>query len=286
MFIQPSTARWLALAGLALALPPVSHATLNYQDGDLLLAFRATGGVGANTDYIVNVGSAAMFVNATDLIVLDLEIGNILADLNSLYTTDWDTRGDVLWSLSGVQKVAGNGFPTNTMFATNLHTGPLTLGTQGSTAWARPSAFGAGAVALKIQSMGTEFARGDFDGTPSGTNESTNSLVALLQPVSAANSYRSFMPGGVNTDGSSAFGYFLSATGIEGNFAAGTSGVALDLYRIEPGSGASVFEGNFTLSDNATVTFTPTGVPEPSSLTALGLGVAVLGAVRRRQRNS
>lgn len=273
----------LATAGLALA-NSAAKAALDYDDGDLLLAFRATGGAGANTNYLVNLGNAATYVNATQILTLDIELGNLKADLDALYTADWKTRVDFFWSVSGVQKVAGNGFTTNTMFATAAQTGTLTLGIQGSTAWTRPSAFGAGAPALKMQSFGERFELGDGDATPNGSTESSNSSFALIQPANSANSYSSFMPGGVNTQGASAFGYFSSATTIEGSFSAGTAGVMLDFYHIAPGSGNSAFEGTFTLNDNATVTFAPTGVPEPSSMMALALGVTVLSGIRRRSK--
>jgi hypothetical protein len=280
--MNPFSKRALALTGAFLAVSSVSQAALNYSDGDLLLAFRATGGTGAATDYVVNLGSASTYVNAITTLILDTEIQNIKADLDALFSADWKTRVDILWSVSGVQKAAGQGFPNNTMFATNTQTGTLTLGNPSSTAWTRPSAFGAGAPALKIQSMGNTFALGDGDGSPTGSTESSNSSFALIQPTTAVNSYASYMPGGANTTGATAFGYFAGANGIEGNFGGGTSGVVLDLYRVEPGSGASVFEGNFTISDNAVVTFTP-AIPEPSSIGALGIGVAVLGAIRRRR---
>jgi len=284
--MKPFSTRMLALTGAFIAVSSVSQAALNYSDGDLLLAFRATGGQGAATDYIVNLGSAATFVDAVSTIVLDTEIGNILADLNAEFTlgsVDWFERGDFLWSISGVQKAAGNGFATNTIFATRTQTGTLTLGSQSSTAWTRFSLGASGAPSLKVQSMGTQFALGDGDGTvTTGSTESTNSAFALIQPTSATNSYRSFMPGGSNTTGATAFGYFGGATGIEGSFASGTSGVILDLYQVAPGSGASAFEGTFSIDNNAVVTFTP-AIPEPSSVMALGLGVAVLGAVRRRR---
>jgi hypothetical protein len=281
--MKPFSTRVMALTGAFLAVSSVSEAALNYSDGDLLLAFRASGGAGAATDYIVNLGSASTYVNAVTTLVLDTEIGNIKADLDAIFGANWQTRVDFLWSVSGVQKISNGEYTANTMFASRTQNSPLTLGQKSSTAWARPSISGATIPAGKIQGMGTTFALGDGDGTSTGSTESTNSAFALIQPTSAINSYRSYMPDGINTNLSTAFSYFGGATGIEGNFGGGTSGVVLDFYTVATASGSppATFEGTFSIDNNAVVTFTP--VPEPSSMMALGLGVAVLGAFRRRR---
>ena len=275
---------FLALAGLAFAAVSPLHSAMTYTDGDLLLGFRATGGTGANNNIIVNLGTASQFTNLApgQSIVLDTEIGNLKAELDAYFSANWQTRVEMLWSVSGVQKAAGNGFVSNTMFATNAQTGTLQLGLQNSTAWTRPNAFGAGTPALKIQAFGERFKLGDGDGTPTGSVESTNSAVTLIQQANGINSYTSFMPNGANTTGATAFAYFGGAAGIEGNFGTGTGGVILDFYTVAPGSGAAAYEGTFSIDNNANVTFTA-AVPEPSSIAALLAGFAVLGGIRRRK---
>lgn len=292
MSLKPFATRiLLGLAGTMLVGPTTADAAVSYADGDLLLSFRATGGTGGDVSYVVNLGGATQFTNLAPgaVLQLDTEIGNIKADLDALYGASWQTRIDFLWSVSGVQRFAGNGWPTNnTMFATNMQTGPITLGLQNSAAWERLSAGGAGTYALKIQAFGERFALGDGDGgTATGNVESTNSAFALTQPAGTINSYRSFMPGGINTQGLTAFSYFGGATSIEGSFANGTSGVALDLYTLQTGSSGSpgTFEGTFSIDNNATVTFTA-AVPEPSSALALALGATVLGCIRRRHQSA
>ena len=276
------TSAMLALACAALFASTNANATLAYNDGDLILGFRATGGTGASTDYLVNLGSDSSFLTGSSQ--LTLNVGNIAADLSSIFGAGWKTRSDLFWSVSGVQKFAGNTLPNNSMFATNAETTIGALGTQNSTAWPRVSSFGAGTPALKIQSMATKFTLGTT-GAISGTDqiESTNSAFALIQPTSQTNSFASFMPNGINTTGASAYGYFNGTTGIEGNFGSGTAGTVLDLYSLTPGSGASSFIGNFSINDSAQVTYTPTGVPEPTSIAILGAGAAMLGMVRRRR---
>ena len=247
----------IAAAATIFTAAPAAQAALNYSDGDLFLSFRATGGQGATTDYIVNIGPASQFIGTSGSVSVALGnivgVGSVLDDLVSIYGADWRTRTDFLWSISGVQKAAGNGFAKNTMFASNKE--PV-AGTQ-STPWTSPSAFGAGTPALKMQTMGTPgYSAGTTSVSP-GQTESTNSTKALSQNTAAANSYASYMPGGTNTTGSSAFGYFNSALGIENNFDGGTASSVLDLYKLEPASGSlpGVLLGAFRLSDSAVLTF-------------------------------
>ena len=239
-----------ALAALAL-LVPAAQAALPYNDGDVLLAFRATGGDGGTTCYLVRLGSATLFTGASGQFTVN--VGNIKTDLENTYGVDWKTRGDVFWSVSGAQKIAGNGFPGNTMFATRAE---LTPGTQ-STPWIRPSSFAAGAPAGKMQSM--TGALGSASGYAAGATAdqviSTSNAAGLLQATSASNSYSSYQPGGANTTGAAAYGYFATATGIEGTFAGGTAGSVLDFYKVEPGTGGAVLAGAFRLDDNGNLSF-------------------------------
>src|SRR6185369_7041928 len=111
--------------GIAAATPA---ARADLAEGHVLLCFRATGGEGGSTDYLVDLGLVTQFTNAAGPIVSVPLGGNILTDLEAIYGTDWHTRGDVLWSVSGVQKTSGNGFAANTIFVTKEETAP---GTQG-----------------------------------------------------------------------------------------------------------------------------------------------------------
>ena len=235
-----------AVAGIAL-LASGASAALPYADGDIFLGFRATGGEGATTDYLVNIGSATQFTGASGQSTIN--VGNIATDLVNTYGADWKTRSDVVWSVSGVQSVAGNGFPNRTMFATALEPTP---GTQ-SVPWTRPSSFGAGVPVNKMAAMAGS--SGYAAGATADQSISPNNAKALLQSTNAQNSYASFQPGGVNTNGQSAFSYFLTGTAIEGSFANGTAGSILDFYKIETGSGAAVLVGAFKLDNNGNLTF-------------------------------
>ena len=276
----------LAFAGTAAFLPSTAKAVIIYNDGDLILGFRATGGQGASTDYLIDLGPASSIINSAAPITF--AIGNIGGDLTTLFGS-WSTRGDVFWSVSGVQKIAGNGFSTNTIFATRSDIISAPLGTATTTPWTRPTTIGAGTPAGKIQSMGQKYGVGTT-GNVAGTDQIESGSIsgALIQPTSQTNSFASFQPFGINTTGSSAYSYFNDANGIEGNFASGPIASVLDLYQLTPAAGGlpATFNGNFSISNGAAVTFTPAGfVPEPTAGLFVVSGAAILGGFRRRNRN-
>ena len=279
-----NTAGVLAIAGALALISPPSRAAIVYNDGDLILGFRATGGQGASTDYLIDIGSAAAFLASVNTNQLNLSLGPIAVDLVSIYGAGWNSRADVLWSLSGVQKIAGNGFGNNTMFASRSDSVDAPAGptTNTTTPWNRPSSFGAGAPAGKMLSLGQKYGVGTT-GAVSGTDqiESTNAPGALIQPTSQSNSYASFQ-------GTSAFGYFSDANGIEGNFGSSSSAV-LDFYQLNTGSGPSSFIGNLAINNAGLVTATGNGfvpTPEPSVAASIMFGTAVLGAMRRRRSST
>jgi hypothetical protein len=104
--------------------------------------------------------------------------------------------------------------------------------------------------------------------------------VATVQPSSLDNDYAQYQANG----GSTSFGYF---NGALGNFADGTSGTQLDLFRMQTGSSSlqGTYEGTFSINNSGTVTFSSsvTPVPEPSTYgIAMALAAAVFIVIRRR----
>lgn len=245
--------RFVLSVATAIALITSSAmAVLPYNDGDILLGFRAAGGDGSTTCYLVRLGSATLFTGASGQITVPL--GNLKADLDSTYGPDWSTRADLFWSVSGIQKVAGNGFTNNTMFASKAEP---TRGTQ-SAPWTRFSVAGSGAPALKMQTMtGSVNQLGYNAGTSTAggldQTESTRVTGGLLQSTSSTNNYASFQPGGSNSNASSAFGVFPG--GIDNTFTNGTQGSVLDFYQLSPGSGDAPLVGAFRLDNNGSLTF-------------------------------
>lgn len=228
------TAAALAFAGLSLSSTS-AYAVLPYTNGDLLLGFRASGGDGAPRDYVVNVGPASQFTGGTGTITIG-SIGNIATDLASsggplgLFGSTWHSRGDVFWGVVGTD-LAGD--PANTLYATRARTAP---GTQ-ATAWARRSNSTQSASNSVIRAFISGYINSDANAvSPKGT----------IQATSFANSYASFTAPGVD------FGGAFSS--VEGDFANGTAGSVLDLFRVTPsaGGGGSQHLGQFTI-DNAGV---------------------------------
>ncbi len=235
-----------ALAAFVCAVPASANAA--YTDGDVFLCFRATGGVGASTDILVDLGPVTQFTTATGHLDVNLG-GDILADLSDTYGPNWSNRSDVRWSVVGVKKTVGSGFVANTMFASRHEAAP---GTQ-STAWASPSTFGAGTPAGKIQAMGQRYALGAT--TDGGTQTvSASNPNALLQATSITTSYAQFQPGGVSTTGNTAFSYFDDALGIEGSFGGGAAKSVVDFYNLTPG-GTTALVGGFRVTADGALVF-------------------------------
>jgi len=274
----------LAIAGATLLPLPV-QAALPYANGDLIMGFRTTGPSNpdgltnpAGTDYEINLGNATTFLSASGT----LNFANIGADLIAIFGPNWNTRADLFWSISGVVQPTVSGLPNNTMFVTRPET---TVGVQ-SVPWGNFSSFGAGAVANKIASM--DGATSGYAVGTSGTFnqlESVNTIGGLIQNTGGPSSYASFMPGGANSSGTTAFNSFSG--GIEGNFGAGTAGSVLDLYELIPGVAGSpgAFVGTFQINDAGSASFNAV-VPEPSSLAIAAAGAGLLGLLRRRQQRA
>jgi hypothetical protein len=281
----------LALAGAMLLAPVARATTLAYSAGDLILGFRAFSGTGATTDYEVNLGSGSLFLSgggqASALHTISL--GNLGADLTSIFGASWNTRSDVFWGIAGAtQNSVSNGIPKQTLFASKAET---TLG-QSSVAWvaagagtqAVPSGLINGGLGSGVQG----YNKGD---TISGNTISSNVTGGLIQATSGGNSYASYMSSNGSGVVTSAFGYFSG--GIEGNFGAGTAGSVLDLFELTTANSgnAGTLVGGFQLDNSGVLSFSNNvgdfavgAVPEPSTYAAL-FGAAVMGfAVWRRRK--
>jgi hypothetical protein len=282
----------LALAAMGFVASS-ADAALTYNDGDLFLGFRATGGTGNTIDILVDLGSAMQFDTGGSFTSggkIALNIGNIGQDLVNQYGALWFNRSDVLWGVFGVQKIANTSYPNNTLFASVEQTTPGV-----STPWAKRSVSNSSGIAGKIQAVGQLFGQGattlNGGGLANGDQvESTNSSFTLIQPTAInTNSYRANQPGGSNTGATTAFGSFVNldgAIGIEGDFASGTADTSLDLYKLIPAAGGAsgALLGTFSINDAGNVSFiASTSIPEPSAFAMLGTGTLLLGALRRRR---
>ncbi|MHA3772471.1 PEP-CTERM sorting domain-containing protein [Verrucomicrobiota bacterium sgz303538] len=251
----------LAVSAATLLTPSLKAATLSYTAGDLFIGFRQEG---TQTDYLINIGQASIYRDATSSFTLS--IGNIGADLAALFGDGWATDPTVLWGVIGTSGVAGSGGDVaNTMYASAVKP---SAGVQADP-YLRLSGTAQGNIRSDVASLGSSF---------KGQTSSTNSSVALLQPTSDPNSWAHFNPGGMSF---SAYGR------LESNFGLGVSNSALDLFRMQPSSTSGLpgsLEGTFTIANNGTVTFS--AVPEPSAAAMLGLGVVLYGMMSRRRRDT
>jgi hypothetical protein len=225
------------------------YAARPYVDGDILVGFRATSGMGAGTSYLVNIGPATQFTNAASVVAVDLG-STALADLVELYGADWHARPEMRWSLSGVQSSNG-GFPAFTLFASRAEETPGIK----SLSWNRATAATQQVPAGRIAAMAAAYASG------AGTSGQVESgTLGLRQPVGTANSYDANMPGGTRA---SSFEFYQSGSlGIEQAFTNGAINAVLDFYKMEPRPvGATLpgaLVGAFRISSNAELTFSPT----------------------------
>jgi hypothetical protein len=259
----------LALAGISL-FATSAKATNTYTDGDLLLGFFASGGTGATSTYVVDLGSATNFTSAGS--DLSLSIGNIGADLAAVYGSSWNTRSDLYWGVYGSADLGSVGsFPTNTVWGTKAE---ATIGT-------KVSAPASGSSSTLSQPAGKIFSVGNaYDSVNgNGYTNTANSSVAVIEATGDTNSFSSFQTT------TTAFGYFNNPWG---NFGSGTTGTALDLFTLKPGTVAtrsSTYNGTFHIDNSGGVSFTlqPTAVPEPSTVYA-ALALVGLIAFRARRR--
>lgn len=266
--------KFLTIAALAVlgaaALPHSAQAaTVTYTPGDLFLSFRASDGVGATQNYVVNLGQASGFGTSGASAVVSAA-GDIATDLTTLFGANWKTRSDVYWSVSGTvgsfNPVGSD--PAKTLYVTREETVPGAL----ATAWVRRSDTTQGVTTTKMNAMAYA-----YDGKTSTANSK-----AIIQNTSDTNSYASFQPGGTIPNSGPAPGVSFAAFNptIEGSFASGTAGSVLDLVRLAPASGADIgtagaIVGRFTLSDSGELRYTPAAAIGASSVAVASASYSV-----------
>lgn len=221
-----------------------ASAALPVNDGDLFLGFRATGGAGATQDYLVNIGSAANYTGASSAFTVT-SIGNIGADLSSVFGSDWSTRADVFWSVSGTNLPADAAY---TLYATRSRSNV----NNPATPWLRRSPSAQSATDSKFDALTLYY---------QNLGVAATSPVGTIQNTTDTNSYASYQPGGTTENsGGISFGAFNPS--VEGNFG-GANGSVLDLFKIESSTTSglpSTWVGSFTVSASGQLTFTPASV--------------------------
>ena len=277
-----ATVAALALAGAAMVAGSASAQTaLSYNTGDLFLGIRATGGTGSTKDLLIDLGSAATYRDATA--VMTLSLGNLSQDLADTFGASWNTRSDLVWGVFGaVGTTALNGDVAKTLYVSKSVDGGSAYvgGGVQATAWNSSGGTAAGTITGRMIAVGQAYAK-----TAGVTNLSTaNSSVTLVQNLATdvanniypdVNNYTQYATGPTGIS----FGYYNPT--IEAQL-----GINLDVFRMPVTYGASgIFEGNFSMANDATVSFVPEGVPEPSSIAFLGMGAALLWSGRRQRKS-
>lgn len=254
----------LATAGIGLTHPTAQAAAVTYNNGDLLLGFRASSGSGAQLNYVVNLGQASTFRDATNSFVIPLT--GLNTDLSAIFLgDDWKTRGDVFWSVSGTTgsfvPVAGD--PAKTLYATRAQAFSNGNFTPAS-AWLSKSDAAQGLGANQLKSFKDGFLA--KAGVP---NQSTaNTPNGIIQNTSDNNSYASF------TSSGSSFGFFNPS--VEANFGNGQNASRLDLFSVKPADGVNVMLdepgellGTFVLYPSGNIAFIAPGDVLPPDIEAV-----------------
>ncbi|MCS6244246.1 MAG: PEP-CTERM sorting domain-containing protein [Opitutus sp.] len=246
--------------------------TDTFAAGDILLGFFTSTGVGAGSNLMVNLGSFGQFDN-NDGSTVNFS-SSIVSDLNATYGSDWNTRTDIKWSVTGATFAASvDGLTRNSIFATAVSgAAPIASASDGIL----------GTVRSNVSSIGTAF--NAFDTT-------ANSTVSVVVASSNVNS----MQARLTTNNSAQFGAsnqnVTTATSVSDFYAlvpttGGTAptGLATDGDGIVFARGTN-YLGTFELKASG-LSFTASGasaIPEPSTFGALA-GAAVLGLAATRRR--
>jgi len=245
--ITPRTA-FAAIAGLALAAESTFATSVPAPaNGDIFLAFRASGGDGAAESYIVKLGPSTSFLTAPSGSSFTVSgLGDISSDLTAKYGPTWNTRGDLFWGIFGLSSGV-----SPQIYGSRQRNPPITV----ATAWPALDTISLNTTASQINSvLNGNYGYRVLDAT-------ANSAVAAFQSNAANTSSYNYQ---VASAGTTDFGSTSAWASIEGNFASGTSATVLDLFRIASAGVTRV--GNFTISNAGAVQFTalPSSVPVDS----------------------
>jgi hypothetical protein len=240
---------------------------------ELFVGFRASGGQGGSTSYLVKLGAASSFLTVEGT-SFDLNLGTLVpglgADLAATYGGvgdpggAWYTRSDLFWGI----------------FGTSTSANPLVYGSRErvsigtlSDPWPNLDLTARNSVNTQI---GTNVLTGI--GGYRGSTATANSPVATLQANTGNSTSYNFQ---VATAGTTDFGSLSQWTSIEGDFGGGTAGTVLDVWRA--GSTGVTYRGAFSINEAGVIHYQFLTVPEPSvSLLLAVVGAATCGLRRRR----
>lgn len=259
----------LALLGAVLgALPSFAQNVPRPQQGDILIGFR-----NGQESYLVNVGQASTYVNASAGTTPVPNLGNIGTDLAEYNKTQiinpgednedtvvipWHQRGDFYWGAIGVYNGANTSTPTqaNAVYVSKLRS----PATSQSSPW---STLSSATFNTTITSFTSVIHGGGYPTLP----RTANSPVGAKQPASIEFGYSyAKRAGGPSSSG---FEFF---SGFESSFIGGATGSAIDLYQITRNPSAVAHLGYFTITSGGVISFTKQSTP-PANTDSDGDGV-------------
>lgn len=242
----------LALAGAALITASAS-AQLTYNDGELLLDFRATSGQGAGTNFEIDLGAADSAQFASGTVNLNLLL---TAAQSTELTTLYGSNTNVVWSVGGgnIGTLGGAYSNGSTFFATQSGV-PGNLASNvvpnGQAAQSNIMSGASGPTATTIDPTSITIANADSSGN------------SYFQQLTATNGQ-----------------YFsLPITNPEASYIPGAS---LQLYAFQPNAALN----GSPAAKTALATFTFGAVPEPSTYVLMLGGLIALVALKRRNSAS
>ena len=276
----------VSILGLGTALTAsTAMAAFTYTDGDLILGFQASGGIGSGKNVFFNLGSAVALRNGTSMGIK----GNINSTLESAYGSTWYTRTDVYF---GVIANANMGHATDPEYPDYA---AAVDGEPNSTFYVSTPSASAGTGSLYAAGA---YSNSDLTNAGNTLTNTENLLPTLSDLADGAaildqsvdaqgwelgwTKYNPFIQG---VQGSS-FDAFNN--GIQQNFGKGGVATYVDIQRVlatNTGAnptgvvGGGTYEGTLAIGSNGSLTL----VPEPSSAM---LGVAGICLALRRRRSA
>ena len=275
---------FLISLGTAMAASSAMGA-FTFTNGDMILGFQATGGIGSTINVYFNLGSGTAARNNPALGLL----GNISTALSSAYGSSWYTRTDLQFGVLGNlnfapntgigSQAAVNGDPSCSFYVSTPSTLPQ-LGILYANGTLGLGVSGLGNAGVKLSGM--EGVLGSsLNYTTSAANEAVINSAGASQAITD-NSWTTLVP-------SSGSALTVFTGGIQQSFGQGGTATYADIQRIlSTNTGANptgliaggTYETTLSIGSNGNISL----IPEPSSV--LLSSMAGLALVFRRRRNA